>query len=103
MRAQGLPVNIIVLVALALLVLVVVAVFFITGISGAGQSIQITNATQAQCNSLCGTLSVTAFNFDNCSALSEVGVAVDYSVNCASTYGKCTVSLRNGQRCSLPQ
>lgn len=103
MRAQGLPVNIIVLVALALLVLIVVAVFFITGMSGASQSINIVNATQAQCNSLCGTLSVSSLNFIDCAALNGIGVATDYTSKCFASYGKCRVSLRNGAACSIPQ
>jgi len=103
MKAQGLPVNIIVLVALALLVLVVVAAFFITGISGAGQAINIVNATQAECNSLCGTISVSALNFVDCTALNGIGVATDYSTKCAASFGKCQASLRNGQKCTVPE
>jgi hypothetical protein len=52
MRAQGLPLNFIILGALALLVLVVVVAFFITGAGGFGAAISA-QAAQTECTNRC--------------------------------------------------
>ncbi len=108
MKAQGLPINMIVITALALLVLVVVGAFFISGfgsagasvitalallvlvvvgaffISGfgsAGASVQIVNATQAECQSVCQGLATAAFNYDTCTELEDNPQAQNYINN----------------------
>jgi len=110
MRAQGLPVNMIVLTALALLVLVVVASFFITGMSGAAQQTTIVNATQSECNNICASLAVSANNYDSCYGTTEtgagglicIGAAQEYaSKGCPDNFGNCSVVLRNGAPCSI--
>ena len=105
MRAQGLPVNMIVLTALALLVLVVVASFFITGMSGAAQQTTIVNATQSECTNICASLAVSANNYDSCygaGGLICIGAAQEYaSKGCPDNFGNCSVVLRNGAPCSI--
>ena len=100
---QGLPVNMIVLTALALLVLVVVGAFFISGFGQASSSVQVINATQAECNGLCQGLATTAFNYDDCDALKKTGQGVEYRTtkNCDEIYGACRVTLRNGSACDV--
>ncbi len=105
MKAQGLPVNMIVLVALALLVLVVVGAFFISGFGQASSSISIVNKTQADCQSICQGLTTAAFNYDDCDALKETQQAMSYmddpGEGCDYQYGTCTVTLRNGESCEI--
>jgi hypothetical protein len=110
-RAQGLPVNMIVLVALALLVMVVVGAFFISGFGQAAGSIQGVNATEAQCHSMCQSLVTAAFNYQRCEDLEtnpqyhddkgtdDVTDDTGYGVQCAFEYGACTVTIRGGGRC----
>jgi len=102
--AQGLPVNMIVLTALALLVLVVVGAFFISGFGEASGSVNVVNATQADCQGLCQGLATAAFNYDSCSALMQNaqyddGANGGYKNVCASEFGACTVTIRRGQQC----
>ena len=108
MRAQGLPVNMIVLVALALLVLVVVGAFFISGFGQATSGISVVNKTQAQCQSICQGLTTSAFNYDDCDALKATQQAKEYmglsetgGDGCDYQYGACTVTLRNGKECLI--
>ncbi|MFA5406489.1 MAG: hypothetical protein WC307_03990 [Candidatus Nanoarchaeia archaeon] len=99
---QGMPVNMIVLTALALLVLVVVGAFFISGFGQAGSSINIVEASQAECSGICQSLVTTAFNYNSCSNLNDdVNQAITYGIQCAPNYGACTVTLRNGDSCSI--
>jgi hypothetical protein len=103
-NAQGLPVNMIVLTALALLVLVVVGAFFISGFGQATGGIQVVNATEAECQSMCQGLATSAFNYDSCTLLETNPQYNDdagggYGVQCASEYGACTVTIRGGGQC----
>ncbi len=95
------PVNMIVLTALALLVLVVVGAFFISGFGQASSNINVVDKSQAECQGICQGLATTAFNYNDCDSLRDTGQARDYSDNCASNYGTCTVTLRTGEECSI--
>ncbi len=99
-KAQGMPVNMIVLTALALLVLVVVAAFFITGFGQASGSIQTVEKSQADCQGYCQSLSISAFNYASCAELYAAGAgpAKNYIDNC-DEYGSCRVSIRGGKSC----
>ena len=100
-RAQGLPVNMIVLTALALLVLVVVGAFFISGFGEATGSINVIDATQADCQAKCQGLATAAFNYDSCDSLAgnpQWDGDDGYSLNCGD-FGACTVTIRGGVQC----
>jgi len=106
-HGQGLPVNMIVLTALALLVLVVVGAFFISGFGQASGSVNIIEASQADCQAVCQSLSSSAFNYDDCitfttvyGGLASTTKAKEYGCTCEN-YGACTVTLRNGESCSI--
>ncbi len=101
-KAQGLPVNMIVLTALALLVLVVVGAFFISGFGSAGASMQVTNATQAECQAKCQGIVTSAFNYETCNALEGNPQVEEYIATdgCASQFGACTVTVRGGVSCA---
>ncbi|MFA5406488.1 MAG: hypothetical protein WC307_03985 [Candidatus Nanoarchaeia archaeon] len=111
-KAQDLPVNMIVLTALALLVLVVVGAFFISGFGQASSSVNIIEADQAECQSICQTLVTTAFNYnvdvawdeDNAvyTGLGYTNKAKEYACRCVN-YGACTVTLRDGSSFSVEQ
>src|SRR3989339_878302 len=99
-RGQGLPVNMIVLTALALLVLVVVGVFFISGFGKASGSVNIIEASQADCQAVCQSLSSMAFTYNDCitfetayGGLASTNPAKEYGCTCEN-YGSCTVTLR---------
>ncbi len=105
MRAQGLPVNMIVLTALALLVLVVVGAFFISGFGSAAGSVNIVNATQADCQSTCQSMVSAAFNYNSCSTFATGNPQYStentgYADLCAAQFGACTVTLSDGSRCT---
>ena len=110
-KAQGLPVNMIVLTALALLVLVVVGAFFISGFGQASSSVNIVNATQADCQSICQGLVSSAYNYDECvgydsntgeyTGFGATSRALEYVCTCADNYGGCTVTLRDGSSCMI--
>jgi hypothetical protein len=105
-NAQGLPVNMIVLTALALLVLVVVGAFFISGFGQATGSINIIDATQADCQNLCQSLATSAFNYDDCGDSTDGFKATQKALNyaCAcNQFGACTVTLRGGGSCVISQ
>ena len=101
-KAQGLPVNMIVLTALALLVLVVVGAFFISGFGSAGASMQITNATQAECQAKCQGMVASAFNYETCNTLEGNPQVAGYTAagGCATQFGVCTVTVRGGITCA---
>jgi len=104
-NAQGLPVNMIVLTALALLVLVVVGAFFISGFGEASGSVNVVEADQASCQATCQGLATSAFNYQSCDDLSvnpqyiSADETEGYKVECAGTYGDCTVTIRGGKQC----
>ncbi len=98
--AQGMPVNMIVLTALALLVLVVVGAFFISGFGQASSSVNVVNATQADCSAMCQGLTVSAFNYDDCDSLNNINQATTYISQC-SDFGACRVTLRDGSSCDI--
>ena len=118
---QGLPVNMIVLTALALLVLVVVGAFFISGFGSAGASMQVVNATQASCQSDCQALTTMAYNYNDCGAygtkpasssacpgsgssgLKGTTKACVYAMDCAPSFGTCTVTLTGGATCGIEE
>ena len=108
-RAQGLPVNMIVLTALALLVLVVVGAFFISGFGEASGSVNVVDADQADCQSVCQSLAASAFNYNDCALVAGAPQAVDYAETvidgddgtCASLFGACTVTISGGNQCSI--
>ncbi|HLE06551.1 MAG TPA: hypothetical protein VI790_04300 [Candidatus Nanoarchaeia archaeon] len=116
-RGQGLPVNMIVLTALALLVLVVVGAFFISGFGQASGSVNIIEASQADCQALCQGLAASAFNYECCKATDTGCTAQTAFLNtpnaqkywntggenldCDGQYGACTVTLRNGNSCAI--
>ncbi len=106
--------------ALALLVLVVVGAFFISGFGSAGASVQIVNATQAECQQMCQALTTMAYNYDVCGddygeqyntvqactntlkpGLRYTSKACEYHVRCAPQFGTCTVTLSNGATCRI--
>ncbi len=97
---QGMPVNMIVLTALALLVLVVVGAFFISGFGQASGSVNVVNATQADCQSICQSLAAAAYNYNSCSALEANPQATSYATKCAESFGACTVTISGGVSCS---
>ncbi len=107
--AQGMPVNMIVLTALALLVLVVVGAFFISGFGQASSSVNIVDASQAECQSIRQTLTASGYNYDKCigytttdgwSGLAATNKAIEYMCRC-DDFGAATVTLRDGSSCSL--
>jgi len=106
-KGQGLPVNMIVLTALALLVLVVVGAFFISGFGQASGSVNVIEASQADCQALCQGLAASAFNYDDCATFKLTGNAQKYwdddadELDCDAQYGACTVTLRNGNSCAI--
>ena len=103
-KGQGLPVNMIVLTALALLVLVVVGAFFISGFGQASSSVNVVNATQADCQNKCQGLTSVAFNYNECDTLkTQVGQAAEYMTQCSDQFGACTVTLRNGAPCEIKE
>jgi len=106
-RSQGLPVNMIVLTALALLVLVVVGAFFISGFGEASGSVNVVEASQADCQALCQSLAASAFNYDECvgydtdyTGFGSTSKAIEYACTC-NRYGACTVTLRGGDACQI--
>ena len=98
MKAQGLPINMIVLVALALLVLVIVGAFFISGFTQAGSSVSFVNKTQAECQTLCAELSASAGNYDDCETFQNTEKAIEYANSCEAP---CIVNLRGGEECEI--
>jgi len=125
-NAQGLPVNMIVLTALALLVLVVVGAFFISGFGEASGSVNVVDADQADCQSLCQSMAASAFNYAECTNTCEGTPATcsatgedcttdadctggykettqgeEYATTCTPNFGACTVTLRGGAQCQI--
>jgi len=101
MRAQGLPINLIILVALALLVLVVVGAFFISGFGEASGGVNVAGVNQADCQALCQNMVATAFNYDDCETFKQYEGSVRYLDECASSFGACTVTLKGGVTCMV--
>ena len=99
MRAQGLPVNMIVLTGLGLLALVVVGAFFITGFGTASESVNVIEADQADCQSLCQNINMLGTNYADCASLSTNRQVYNYGP-CALQYGDCRVTIRAGRTCS---
>ena len=102
-RAQGLPINFVILIALAVLVLVLAGMFFFGGFTSGGAAID-TQAAINRCNSLCltdaqkakGVMNPTAaastnWNFCACVNLKNVGYKMCDDVT------SCTVVLGNSE------
>lgn len=100
MRAQDLPVKFIIIAGLGIFVLITATAMFVIGMRGASQQTNIVNATQADCQRVCGSLSVSAHNYVNCPALKQTPSAKDYSSSCTS-FGPCRVILSTGDECSI--
>jgi len=102
-RGQGLPVNMIVLVALSLLVLVVIGSFFITGFGQAGSSINTVDADQADCQNLCQSLVMAANNYEFCTDVNQNPRYAEWAAQGCYNFGDCTVNARKQTSCKCGQ
>jgi|GEM_PF-6150155 len=101
MRAQDLPVKLIVIAGLGILTFIVGTAMFVIGMRGASQQTRLVNLSQADCQGVCASISVAANNYADCSLLKSIPSAVDYSSKC-SGFGPCRVSLSNDSECAIP-
>lgn len=109
-KAQGLPMNTIVIIALALIVLVVIGVFFFTGMGRQSALItqQVGAATggekglaKAECQSLCTSLAFTSISGDCTAAnLGNYPEIVEYCCKECHLLISCSVTV-GGSSCSL--
>ena len=101
MKAQELPVKLIVIAGLGILTFIVGTAMFVIGMRGASEQTRLVNISQADCQSICASISVAANNYADCSLLKSTPSAVEHSSNCAG-FGPCRVSLSNGDECAIP-
>lgn len=93
------PVNMIVLVALGLLALVVIGSFFISGFGEASASVNVVDADQADCQSLCQSLSMIAQNYNTCPDINENIKFSEWRVSLCYNFGDCVVNARRQSNC----
>lgn len=108
MRAQGLPINTIVIITISLIVLVVAASFFITGM-GRARMINV-NVSVEECRRLCQELKAMGVgmeyqrNFESTNSKAIIywakrsGSHPD-GKNCDCIYGPCEVTFAGGEKC----
>jgi len=97
MKAQGLPINMIVIIALSLLVLVVVGAFFITGMGRAGPSMMPGNQT---CPSMCTAIKGDALASTSCETIPTSNANRYCAAGCAAE--DCQgITTADGTSCTL--
>ena len=100
-RAQGLPINTIILIAIGLLILVLFITFVLGGFKGlSGATNPNTQAMQAfsgNCQSYCSQASVAGeFPYSFCSARSVIGGSTYSCTNQTAGQQSCTFQYSNG-------
>jgi len=93
MKAQGLPINVVVLIVICILVLVVIILFFLGGF-GSGQS----SVNTFQCQQQCQTINVLINGKQMCCTASDTSCLAGVSTMKSYCSGKCDTKVA----CALP-